>query len=224
MIKKVFYFLFFLFFGWGLLLMFIDYSGLSEFLVYGLVVPVGLIFFFANKNRILSYLNTDILSIFMPTKENVIKTIDYFSFNPFSPSPKKWEISYKDGKFDGLAIQWYKNGNKRDETNWKIDKKHGLDTVWDENGNILQEGSWKSGKQDGEWTMWHENGQKEQEGNYKDGKLDGKWTTWHENGQKKLELNYKDGKLDGKWTMWHENGQKELEGNYKDGVCISGDC
>jgi antitoxin component YwqK of YwqJK toxin-antitoxin module len=169
-----------------------------EFIVYGLGLPVGLILFFSNKKKILSYLNSNFLFYFH--KNNRIETIDYFRFNPFSPSLKKWELSYRDGKFDGLCIQWYKNGKKRDETNWKQDKKDGLDRLWDENENILQERSWKNDV------------------------LDGKYTQWYENGQKRLEANYKDGKLDGKQTQWYESGQVELEATFKDGECISGDC
>jgi len=88
--------------------------------------------------KILSYLNT-----LLSSKKTRIKTRDYFSFNPFTPSPKKCEISYKDGIIDGMRIQWHKNGQKQQESNFK------------------------DGKQDGMLTQWHENGQKQLERNYK---------------------------------------------------------
>jgi len=243
MIKKVFYFLFLLFILWGFLSLIIDFSGLNEFLVYGLGLPAGGIFFFANKNRILSDLNTDLSS-----KKNGLDTEYYFSFNPFSPSPKKMEISYKDGKIDGRRTQWYKNGQKHQEGNFKEgkedgiraqwhkngqkerevnyvnSKQEGLETSWHENGQKESEVNYKDGKREGKTTLWHENGQKEQEGNFNDDKQDGKMTWWHEDGWKQQECNFKDDKEDGMLTMWNKNGQKEQEGNYKDGECISGDC
>ena len=198
MIKQVFYFLFILFIFFGFLTSIVEYSGLSEFIVFGLGLPVGLILLLANKNKILSYLNSDAWT--MSRKKNGIATIDYFSFNPFSPSPKMSEISYKDGKIDGLCIQWYKNGKKELEENYK------------------------DGKLDGIGIRWYENGQIMQEINYKDGQEDGKVTQWYENGQKVGEGNAKDGKQDGKQTLWDENGQIEAEATFKDGECISGDC
>ena len=118
--------------------MIIKYFGLNEFVVYGLGLLAWLILFFANKKMILSYLNT-----LLSSKKTGIKTRDYFSFSPFTPSPKKWEISYKDGIIDGMRIQWHKNGQKQQECNFK------------------------DGKQDGMLTQWHENGQKQLERNYK---------------------------------------------------------
>ena len=51
----------------------------------------------------------------------------------------------KDGKPDGLLIEWYKNGQKSGE------------------------GTLKDGKEDGPVTMWHKNGQKLAEVTFKDG-------------------------------------------------------
>ena len=58
---------------------------------------------------------------------------------------KEFEITYKDGKFDGKG------------------------TAWHENGQIEGEGNYKDGKEDGKVTKWHENGQIEAEAIYKDG-------------------------------------------------------
>ena len=40
------------------------------------------------------------------------------------------EINYKDGKFEGLHVAWYKNGQKKGENNWKDGKQEDLN-VWD---------------------------------------------------------------------------------------------
>ena len=108
------------------------------------------------------------------------------------------EGNFKDGKMDGLVVEWYENGQKK------------------------AEGNWKDGKQDGPITFWHENGQKWIEGNYKDGKQDGLWVSWHENGKKESERNFKDGNEEGMQVAWHENGKKQAEANFKEGEPISG--
>ena len=120
MIKKIGLFFLLPFFVLATYLSFSEYTGLNVFVVIGLLSPLGLILFFANKEKILSYLNSDALN--KSRKKNGIETVNYFRFSPFSTPSKKWELSYKDGKFDGLCIQWYKNGKKRDETNWKNNK------------------------------------------------------------------------------------------------------
>ena len=50
MIKKVLNLLISLIIVFGLLSLIIDFSGLNEFIVYGLGFPVGLILLFANKS------------------------------------------------------------------------------------------------------------------------------------------------------------------------------
>jgi len=172
MIKKVLYLLFSLLIIYGLLSLIIDFSGLNEFIVYGLGLPVGLILLFANKENYISYLNWDVKKIlkqisdierfsdlFVSRKKNgwypspptlspptELHTEYYFSFNPFSASPKKCEISYKDGKIDGTRSQFYKNGQKQQEGNFKEGKEDGKTTQWHENGQIESESNWKDGE------------------------------------------------------------------------------
>ena len=130
---------------------------------------------------------------------------------------KSGEVSFKDGKGDGLATTWYENGQKKREGNLKDDKPDGLATEWYENGQKKSEVNFKDGRRNGLYTSWHENGQQSSEVNFKDGKQNGLYTSWHENGQQSSEVNCKDGKLDGLETRWYENGQKAMEINYKDG-------
>ena len=95
---------------------------------------------------------------------------------------KWWEKNYKDGKRDGLVVEWHENGKKSQEVNWKDGKKEGLN------------------------VKWHDNGQKQYEANFKDHKLDGLTTSWHKNGQKRSEVNYKDGELISK-KYWNSKGE-----------------
>ena len=48
---------------------------------------------------------------------------------------KKSEGKFKDGKPDGLGVEWYENGKKRMETNWKEGKLvEGSEKFWNSKG------------------------------------------------------------------------------------------
>jgi len=70
---------------------------------------------------------------------------------------KEWEVTYKDGKEDGLVTQWYENGKKQLEV------------------------TFKDGGPDGLWTLWYENGKKKEEKTFKDGEEIFK-KEWNEDG------------------------------------------
>ncbi len=55
-------------------------------------------------------------------------------------------ITIKDGKFDGLYLTWFENGQKKEE------------------------GNYNNGEQVGKWTYWFDSGKKEKEETYKNGK------------------------------------------------------
>ncbi len=174
--------------------------------------------------------------------------------NPFSGWVKRryddsrrvarlWQ--YKDGKPNGLYLEWYKSGKKKEYGTFKDGKQEGLWTELRKNGWKKREYTYKDGEFDGPHASWHENGQKEIEGTYwavrnnshnslnhpsaedsdGDGLLDGIYyrigleTSWHKNGQKHREGSYdKGGNKDGPWTAWHANGQKAIEETYKRGI------
>ncbi|MBT6937222.1 MAG: toxin-antitoxin system YwqK family antitoxin, partial [Candidatus Marinimicrobia bacterium] len=170
------------------------------------------------------------------------------------------EKETKNGKiWNGKLIEWWNDDNKKKEISYKDGKLNGLYTEWDKNSNKIKEGSYVNELMEGEWyfyffnivtkrwesmtgsfksgdggnlnensgvpmngrhglfTSFLENGQKKQERTFKDGELDGISTWWYENGQKKQEGTFKDGKGNGLATSWHENGQKKQEGTFKDG-------
>ena len=122
----------------------------------------------------------------------------------------------KEGKEDGLWMEWHENGQKSQEGIWEDGKQNGLWMEWYEDGQKSYEGTWEDGKKNGLYTDWHKNGQRRSKSTYKDGEVHGLWTGWHENGQKALQGNCKYGERYGLWTQWHENGQKALQGTFKD--------
>ena len=73
---------------------------------------------------------------------------------------KKFRIELQ-GWQEGVIV-WYKNGQKRSEINYKDGKWDGLWIEWYENGQ-RSEINHKDGKRDGLWIEWYENFQKRKE-------------------------------------------------------------
>ena len=82
---------------------------------------------------------------------------------------KKSEGNYKDGKRDGLSLEWYKKGQKKRETNYKDGKKDGLSIFWLANGQKGNEGIYKDGITEGIHKMWHANGQMRVQAKFENG-------------------------------------------------------
>ena len=81
------------------------------------------------------------------------------------------EISYVDGKQNGLNRAWYDNGQLKAEFTAIDGKQSGLARGWYENGQLKGEATVINGKQNGLARTWYENGQLEGETNYIDGEI-----------------------------------------------------
>ena len=88
-----------------------------------------------------------------------------------------------DTPYTGKFFLLHENGQKWSEGNFKDGKPDGLSVEWFENGQKRYEGTHKDGKADGLVVTWHENGQKYVEANYKDGKLVGSMKLWNSKGE-----------------------------------------
>ena len=105
--------------------------------------------------------------------------VDYYDYEN---GQKEYEGHYKDGKLNGLYVEWYEDGQKKCEEHYKNGKENGLCTWWYENGQKECEVHCKDGKLNGLYVQWYEDGQKECEGYYEDGvEVDGLWTELDEN-------------------------------------------
>ena len=113
-----------------------------------------------------------------------------------------------DTPYTGKIYGLYKNGRKLAEGNYKDGKQEGLTVEWHENGLKKAEANFNDGKQEGLAVEWHENGLKKAEGNWKDGKQEGLAVKWHENGQKAVENNWKYSKQEGQETGRAQAGQR----------------
>ena len=117
-----------------------------------------------------------------------------------------WYLKGLDTPYTGKSFRLYDNGQKLVEGNYKDGKPDGLRVQWNEVGQKEAEINFKDGKENGLLTRWYNNGQKKYERNYKDGYLDDLSSAWHKNGQKRREVMFKDGELiSEKW--WNNRGE-----------------
>ena len=78
---------------------------------------------------------------------------------------------FEDKPFTGVTVEKYEKGQKWREVTYKDGKMDGLGTSWWPNGQKLNEGNRKDGKRDGLWTTWYGDGEKWAEATFKDGKV-----------------------------------------------------
>lgn len=69
------------------------------------------------------------------------------------------EITYKDGKLDGVSIHYYGNGNKQKELFYVEGKAEGLQRIYYENGVLGFKSNFKEGKKDGKAFYYTEKGE-----------------------------------------------------------------
>src|SRR3989339_681357 len=71
----------------------------------------------------------------------------------------KSEANYKDGKLDGLILEYNKNGNLKQEWSYKAGKLDGLSKWYYEDGKIWEEENYKDGKKNGMCKLYREDGE-----------------------------------------------------------------
>ena len=140
----------------------------------------------------------------------------------FDSLEERDDLLYQNNEpYSGWVKMMYDSGQKRAEGTFKDGKPDGLMIEWHQNGQKRAEGTFKDGQMDGLWMRWHKNGQKMFEGTYKDDNQVGLSTGWYENGQKAQEAIFKDTYPHGLWIRWHENGQKQSETIWKNAQKVS---
>ena len=99
----------------------------------------------------------------------------------------------------------------------KVDgeKRNGLAEEYYENGQLKGKSYYKDGRSDGLDENYYENGQLESKGSFKDGKEDGLWEYYHENSNLSKKVNYKNGQRDGREELYSENGKLYRTANFK---------
>jgi len=76
--------------------------------------------------------------------------------NLFHPNGQKaFEVSFVDGRKQGLETRWLDNGQKSSEINYVDGNKHGKQTVWHDNGRISYETNHVDGIKHGRTVSWN---------------------------------------------------------------------
>ena len=94
-------------------------------------------------------------------------------------------IEGEDIPADGSVYQ-YRNGEKEMMGIMKNGKKDGVWVEWHNYGRRLQE-TYKDGVLDGFVSIFYKNGQKEWRHTYNNGVLEGNYTRWHWNGKRAID-------------------------------------
>ncbi|MEM6723869.1 MAG: toxin-antitoxin system YwqK family antitoxin [Bacteroidota bacterium] len=156
--------------------------------------------------------------------------------------PKREEVSFKEGKPNGLAKgwdelgqkiyeanmvdgvqqgiekQWYPSGKLKSEVPFEQGKPNGLAVQYWENGNKRSEGQFLVGYEEGIHNWWFEDGAKDQQVEYQAGTVNGFVKNWYPDGTLKLQSSYRQGQQDGLTTEYYKNSQKKAEGSYQKGL------
>tara|TARA_B100000686_G_scaffold354186_1_gene463123 strand:- start:11015 stop:12142 length:1128 start_codon:yes stop_codon:yes gene_type:complete len=141
----------------------------------------------------------------------------------------RWEWYYKNGKRDGISRSYWPDGILKQERTWKNGKQDGLYIEWRHtDGRKIREYTYRGGQRDGSQIEYWANGQKKIERTFKNGEEDGLRIEWYKNGQKKM-IGFKgwtkywisehNWELTGEsilFNFWDENGKIMVEeGNGK---------
>jgi antitoxin component YwqK of YwqJK toxin-antitoxin module len=101
------------------------------------------------------------------------------------------ENKIKNGLLDSISNIFYNSGSKKEQRSYKEGKKEGLWINWALNGTKTAEARFLDGYKDGYWYIWDEKGTKRYEMFYIKGEKKGRWLIWDENGKLVTEQNYK---------------------------------
>lgn len=107
---------------------------------------------------------------------------------------------------NGIFYEYHKNGQKILEVTYLNGKKDGIEKKWFENGQIKSRVNYLDGKKVGQLITYHSNGQLQGKVNYVDGKENGEIMVYNENSEIMIIGFFKEGNQTGEW-YYYENGK-----------------
>jgi antitoxin component YwqK of YwqJK toxin-antitoxin module len=119
--------------------------------------------------------------------------------------------------FSGTDITKYLGGNKKMEVSYVDGKKEGICKTWFESGALNEIRYYKNNEMDGTWVVYNEAGVKTSVANYKNGFKHGKWLIWNDKGSLIYRLSYKNGEKSGVWKNYDDEGKLINKRYYKSG-------
>ena len=128
------------------------------------------------------------------------KAMDDLSFEESAVSGFK--TTYKVGISKYTFYRLYKS-----QVHYLNGKREGEAKFYYKNGNLIGKGNYKNDKKDGLWEFFASDGGKIVEVNYKNGLFDGIVTEYFENGQINTVSNYVQGKKEGEEKQYYMSGK-----------------
>jgi membrane associated rhomboid family serine protease/antitoxin component YwqK of YwqJK toxin-antitoxin module len=153
---------------------------------------------------------------------------------------KYYRIGQKDslGRWQGVAIDYYKNGDIQMKGKYSKDMKDGVFIYYSDHHTYESAGRYDKEQPVGKWENFHWNGSLESEVFYGDQSFtatvfdslgnpqvvngNGNAKRWYPSGQIAEEGQYKNGRKEGLWYGFHRNGRPYYKEQYRDNRLIHG--
>ncbi len=131
-----------------------------------------------------------------------------------SAHPTGSEITYVDGKINGILRQYHDNGSLESEIGYEDGRYHGFYRTYYPDGRMHNEKTYRNGKLNGVFKAWDEDGSLFFEINYKDDKQHGPDRIYYRTGILQFEDTYVEGKRTVRKT-YDEGGKLKFVQNYR---------
>lgn len=146
---------------------------------------------------------------------------DFISFYSIGKDFAEYKAPYKNGKINGIVMQYYPDGKIQSEIPFIDGNRDGIEKKYYYNGQLEYKKEFKTNNLIGEYFEYHPNGQIAFNGFCVNGFFEGPFKQFYSNGKLEKELNYEKNKLNGILKKFDSDGKIHYEYIYKDGEIIA---
>ena len=130
-------------------------------------------------------------------------------------------FSVKEGKIDGLYIEYYLSGSIKSQSNFKNGILDGKYSKFYDNDLLMEEFHYKNGLMEGERILNWRNGNLKEKNYFKRGAMTGASEFYFSNGNRRKIISFDvNGRRDGEWIDYNSDGKLKLKVIYKSGKVL----
>ena len=130
-------------------------------------------------------------------------------------------FSVKEGKIDGLYVEYYSSGSIKSLSNFKNGILDGKYSKFYQNDLLMEEFHYKNGLMQGERILNWRNGNLKEKNFFKRGAMTGASEFYFSNGNPRKIIYFDvNGRRDGEWIDYDSDGKLKLKVVYKSGIII----
>ena len=130
-------------------------------------------------------------------------------------------FSVKEGKIDGLYVEYYSSGSIKSLSNFKNGILDGKYSKFYENDLLMEEFHYKNGLMEGERILNWRNGNLKEKNFFKRGAMTGASEFYFSNGNPRKIIYFDvNGRRDGEWIDYDSDGKLKLKVVYKSGIVL----